>query len=181
MLDNQIIALIIQILLAGEATAGIPGTPIKQAFQPTMQGVNTQPTAYIYKVGDHRYGFTRRVDEWDTDDEVIKHIEIQQYETTFQLSALATQNPSTPNQYTASDICNLCASILASSVAIQTLETQSPPMGIQKISNARNPYFLDDFQQNEANPSFDFVISHKQVIKSTTPIITTTDIGLYEV
>src|SRR6202046_3318936 len=119
MLDNQLFALIISTLIAGEATVGIPNTPVKQAFQPTNQGVNTQPTAYLYKIGDRRYGYLLREDIWDIVNSVMIHTESQQYETTFQLSALATQNPQTPTQYTAYDICNLCASILQSNVAIQ--------------------------------------------------------------
>ena len=64
MLDNQLFALVISAIIAGEAAAGVPGTPVKQAFQPTQQGVNTQPTAYLYKVGDRRLGFRAATDVW---------------------------------------------------------------------------------------------------------------------
>ena len=57
MLDNALVALLISTITAGETTAGIPGTPVAAAFQNTRQGINTQPTAYIYKLGDRRYGF----------------------------------------------------------------------------------------------------------------------------
>jgi hypothetical protein len=179
MLDNQLFALIISALIAGEAIAGIPGTPVKQAFQPTKQGVNTQPTAYLYKIGDHRYGYTGRCDYWDKTTSQMVHVETQQYETTFQLSALATQNPKTPMQYTASDILNLCASILQSSVAIQTFEAQG--VGIERITDIRNPYFLDDREQNEACPSFDFTVCHKQIIRSSSPIIQSTELQILTV
>jgi hypothetical protein len=244
-----LIALTIQILLAGETIAGITGTPIAAAFQNTRQGVDSQPTAYIYKIGDRRYGFTRRSDCWEpvqsaaftgaisgtvltvsalasgninvgdilsgagipanttiaskgtgtggigtynlstslsissepltTATMTMVHTEEQQYETTFQLSALATQNPATPTQYTASDICNLCAAILQSSVAIQTFEANG--VGIERVTDVRNPYFDDDRQQNSASPSFDYCLTHKQTIKSTTPIISTTVIQIDEV
>jgi hypothetical protein len=248
-LDNTLISLTIQVLLAGEVVAGISGTPIAAAFQPSAQGVNTQPTAYIYKVADRRYGSLRRSDCWQpvqsasftgsisgavltvtavasgkinigdilsgtgitgnptiasngsgtggtgtynlsasfsvsseamtTATMTMVHTEEQQYETTFQLSALATQNPATPTQYTASDICNLCAAILQSSVAIQTFEANQ--VGIERVTDVRNPYFDDDRQQNEASPSFDYCLTHKQIIVSTTPVIQSTTIGLYEV
>jgi hypothetical protein len=178
-LDNSLILLTIKILIVGESTAGIPGTPIAAAFQPTRQGVNTQPTAYIYKIGDRRYGSLRRSDCWNIDTSKMVHTEEQQYETTFQLSALATQNPSTPVQYTASDICNLCAAILQSSVAIQTFEANG--VGIERVTDVRNPYFDDDRAQNEANPSFDYCLTHKQKITSTTPIISSTTVDVYEV
>lgn len=179
MLDNQLIALTIQILIAGEAAAGIPGTPIAAAFQPTLQGVNTEPTGYIYKIGDHRYGSPLRSDKWDTDSNTMVHTESQQYETTFQLSALATQNPNSPDQYTASDIVNLMAAILQSSVAIQTFQQNN--VGILRITDARNPYFMDDREQYEASPSFDFILTHKQTIITATPISQTTELQVVQV
>lgn len=179
MLDNAIFTLIISILTAGEATAGISGTPIAQSFQPQQQGVNSEPTAYLHKLFDRRYGTVFREDVWDSDTSTMIHTETQQYETTFQISALATQNPATPSQYTASDICNLCASILQSSAALTTL--QANQIGIERITDVRNPYFQDDRGQNEASPSFDFVITHKQIITSSVPIITSTTFNVYEI
>lgn len=172
MLDNQLIALVIQVVLEGESTAGIPGTPLKQAFQPTLQGVNTQPTAYLHKVGDRRVGFVFRSDVWDADAGQMVHTEQQVYETTFQVSALATQDPKTPAQYTASDVLNLLASILQSSAAIEAFEAEG--VGIERISEVRNPYFMDDRQRYEACPSLDFTLSHSQIIATTTPVVTET-------
>ena len=179
MLDNTIIALIISTLVAGETIAGIPGLPIAAAFQPTQQGVNTNPTIFIYKISDHRYGSMLREDIWDQVHSVMDHIESQQYETTFQISALATQNPKTPTQYTASDICNLCAAILQSDVAIQTM--QAAGVGVMRVTEVRNPYFQDDRARFEASPSFDIVVTHKQTISSTIPIINAETIEVYEV
>lgn len=179
MLDNALIALVIKTVIAGEAIAGIPDTPVKQAFQPTQQGANTKPTAYLYKIGDRRYGFVRRTDCWDVERSQIIHTELQKYETTFQISALATQNPATPTQYTDSDILNLVASILQSSTAIAILRAAG--VGIERVTDVRNPYFQDDRQRNEASPSFDFVLTHDQIIKSTTPIVESTEINIYEI
>ena len=177
MLDNALIALVINTLIAGEAIAGISGTPVKQAFQPTAQGANSQPTAYLHKLFDRRYGFLGRSDIWDSTQ--IVHTETQQYETTFQLSVLATQNPATPNQYTASDICNLCAAILQSSVSVASLQAQG--VGIERITDVRNPSFLDDREQFEYSPNFDFVLTHKQIITSTTPILQSEELAIYTV
>lgn len=162
----------------GETIAGIPGTALAQAFQPTSEGVSSTPTLFFYKVGDRRYGYPFWEDYWDEMSETIIHKEIQTYESTFQLSALASQNPVSPGM-TASDILNLAASILQSSVTVQFL--QANDLGIERITDVRNSYFLDDRQQNEANPSFDFVIVHKQVIQTTTPVLQEVDIGLYSI
>jgi hypothetical protein len=249
MLDNQLIALIISTIVAGEAAAGIPGTPIKQAFQPTQQGVNSQPTGYLYKIGDRRVGTPRRSDVWapvqsaaftgsisgtmlivsalasgninvgdvlfgsgvpanitiaslgsgtggtgtynlstslsisseamTSATMTMVHTELQKYETTFQISALATQNPTTPTQYTASDIVNLIAYILQSSVAINTFQASN--VGIERIMDVRNPYFMDDRQRFEASPSLDFVLAHDQIITTATPIVNAEELQILTV
>lgn len=179
MLDNALISLIISTIIAGEAIAAIPGLPIKQAFQPTQQGVNTGPTAYLYKVGDHRYGWVAREQVWDVARSEMVATELQQYETTFQMSALATQDPNNTTGYTASDILNLVASILQSAVSIQTLQDNG--VGILRITDVRNPYFTDDRDRHAAEPSFDFVVTHKQIVTSTTPVIESTEFQILEV
>ncbi len=176
MLDNALIALIISTIIDQETIAAIPGTPIKQAFQPQQQGVNTIPTAYLYKIGDKRFGYPQKIDVWDSESESMIHKEMQQYETTFQISTLATQNPSTPEAYTASDILNLIAYILQSSATIAILEAQG--VGILRIADIRNPYFIDDRGRNEASPSMDFVLTHKQIVLSTNPIIQDTEFNI---
>lgn len=179
MQDNTLIALVISTLIAGEAAAGIPGTPIAQAFQPTMEGTNSVPTAYLHKIGDRRYGFLARNDVWNQTSSTLVHTEDQKYETTFQLSFLATQNPTTPTQLTASDFLNLCAAILQSDVAIATF--QAAGAGIERITDVRNAYFTDDRQQYEALPSFDFIMVHDQIITTTTPVLESVEIDVYAI
>lgn len=180
MLDNALFQLIITALVNGETLMGLAGTPIAQNFQPTQQGVNTQPTVFIYKVGDKSYGFLKRTDLWDSNTSTMVHTESQQYESTFQISTLATQNPKTPNQYTASDIANSCMAIMRSDATRAYLLQNG--VGIERPGpETRNPYFPDDRKRNEASPSFDFVLTHKQIITSSVPIVDATVINLYEV
>lgn len=179
MLDNDLIKLIISTLIAGESGRGIAGTPIAQAFQPTAQGTNTKPTAFLTKISDHRYGFPLRQDVYDSVNEIMVHTEIQVYESMFQLSTLAAQNPTTPQIYTASDIANLCASILQSDAAMVLFQAQD--VGIERVTDVRNPYFEDDHQRYEASPSFDFVMIHKQIIGGTVPVLVTEEFGIYSI
>lgn len=176
MLDNPLITLIINTIIAGEASANIAGTPIKQAFQPTQQGVNTVPTAYLYKINDTPYGSPLRTDIWNPDINTMVHTETQTYETTFQISALATQNPANQQQYTASDIINLIRYILQSSVTIATLLAND--VGIERVTAVRNTPFEDDRQRHEFEPSFDFIVTHKQTITTTSPIVVSTEINI---
>lgn len=183
MLDNALITVIIGLIKSGLVSRGLdPALLILQAYQPTDQGVPTANSAYIFKIGDRRYGFVEITDRWDEDLQLQIHTELQQYETTFQMSALAAQDPANPTQMTASDILNLIASILQSEAAITALETTQPfAMGIMRVTDVRNPYFTNDRGQLQADPSFDFTISHKQVIVTNDPTLETVEFQLLRV
>lgn len=179
MLDQALTKLVIDTIIAQEATAGITGTPIKQAFQPTQQGMNSEPTGYLYKIGDHRRGTQLKTEVWDPDTSKMVHTEIQEYETTFQISVLATQDPKTPTAYTASDIVNLIAYILQSQKTIEVL--QAANVGIYKIGDVRNPAFVDDRDRHEFNPSFDFTLTHKQIVGSFSGVVDSTQFQIHPV
>ena len=176
MFDNPLITLLISTIIAGEPVAGIPNTPLAQAFQPTQQGVNTGPTAYLYKIYDVALGSPQRSDVWNQTSETIVHTETQEYETTFQISALSTQDPNNQNQLTASDILNLIRSILQSTSTIAALAAQG--VGMLRVHDIRNTPFVDDRGRNEYSPSLDFTVQHKQIITSTAPIVSEVEIVL---
>lgn len=198
MLDNQLITLIIQILNTGFANLGVPamtGVLVKQANQPTQQGANSAPTVYLTKIGDRRIGSMKRSSVWvpatslnittesgteittesgnpiGTDAGSMVNTQLQQYETSFQLSVLATQDPSDLTALTASDILNYAAFVMQADDCISALESNG--IGILRINQVRNPYFSDDRQRFEAVPSFDFTLTHKQIIVKNAPIIST--------
>ena len=173
MLDNALITLIIATIIAGEAIAGVSGTPIQQAFQPTQQGIPKTTSAFLYKVGDVALGFPSRTDVWDEDTATMIHTESQKYETTFQISAQSIQDPLDQSQYTASDILNLIRSILQSSDTIATFIASG--VGILRVHDIRNASFSDDYARNEYSPSLDFVIEHTQTITSTAPVVESVD------
>jgi hypothetical protein len=106
----------------------------------------------------------------------LDHHEVQYIEVTFQVSALVLQYPVTPNQYTASDLVNEVASIMQSDNTIFTLNDQG--IGILRVTDVLNPYFVDDRDQFEASPSFDFTLVYKSDRISTVPIITNNDFAL---
>lgn len=162
MLDNELFTLLIDILARGEIVANLPPIAIVQAYQPTQQGIGSTPTAYLHKVSDHRLGFPYRADTWDPVIGQLVHLEVQDYETTFQLSALSTQKPATPMQLTASDIVNQMAYILQSSSTIEKLNAQG--VGMLRIQDIRNAPFLDDRDRFEFSPSLDFTVQHKQIV-----------------
>jgi len=98
------------------------------------------------------------------------YTESQQYLTTFQFSALATQDPSNVNSLTASDILNYARAVMQSLAFVTAIEAQG--VGVLRIGAVRNPYFDDDRSRWEACPSFDLTFTHKQLISSVQPIVT---------
>lgn len=179
MQDNQLIQLFLPIINQGLINDGFTQVAVKQANQPTMQGINTGPTIYFYKIGDKRYGFLGRYDKWDINTSQMIHKEIQVYETTFQVSALVLQDPLTPNQYTSSDLVNEAAAIMQSDYARAIMIKQN--VGILRVTDVSNPYFFDDHDQFEASPSFEFTLTHLQTRVSIDPVIDLYDVRVNRV
>ena len=168
-LDNNIIQVFRPLIINGLSNFGITAD-LKQNFQPTKQGANILATVYFFKIGDKRVGSVNRDSYWDVDLEKMFYTEEQVYETTFQINALVKQSPSVIG-LTASDVVNYVSSILQSRNTIDVLAGSS--LSIYRISDIRNPYFLADDNNYEANPSFDFILQHNQTITSEVPIIST--------
>jgi hypothetical protein len=169
MTDNQLIQLFLPIIQAGLIADGYVDVITKQANQPTQQGINSGPTVYFYKVSNKRYGFLGRWDKWNSLSNTMVHTEAQYYETTFQVSALVRQYPITPDQYTASDLVNEVASIMQSDNTRAILNAAG--VGILRVTDISNPYFVDDHDNFEAVPSFDFVLTSQSFRTSTDPKI----------
>lgn len=167
--DNQLIQLFLPIINAGLLADGFTNVTVKQSNQPTMQGINTTPTVYFFKVNNKRYGYLGRDDTWNGSQMV--HTELQYFETVFQVSALVLQNPKFTSLPTASDLVNEVASIMQSDNTRAILNSSG--VGILRISDILNPYFVDDKDNFEASPSFDFTLVYENTRTSTTPIINT--------
>jgi hypothetical protein len=167
MTDNQFIQLFLPIINAGLIADGFPNTVVQAANQPTQQGVPLIQTVFFFKLANKRYGFLGRYDLWDSVHSTMAHTESQYYETTFQVSAFVPQNPKTPNQITASDLVNEVASIMQADTTLATLNAAG--VGILRITDITNPYFISDKDQFKASPSFDFTLTSLANRISSTP------------
>ena len=176
--DNSLIQLFLPLIQAGLAADGFNNVVVQQANQPTQQGSPTAPTVYFYKLYDKRYGFLKRIDEWDSNLNRMAHHEKQYYETSFRFQALVLQNPKYPT-YTASDLANEVACILQSDSTLFALNAQG--VGVLRITDIANPYFTDDRDNFEAIPSFDFTMLYLNDRFSTNPIVDTYQYGIYPV
>lgn len=168
MTDNQLIQLFLPIIQNGLIADGFNGITVKQSNQPTQQGIPTSPILYFYKLASKRYGFLGRHDKWVINSMI--HTESQYMETTFRISSLVLQYPITPNQYTASDLIYEVSSIMQSDSTRDILNKSN--IGILRVVNLPNPYFVDDRDQFEASPSFDFTLTYQNFRNSINPIIT---------
>ena len=179
-LDNVLFTKIIDILNSGFAKfPAVPNPVVIQKYQPVAEGVPSCPTVFLYKIGDNRLGWPEKHSCWDRVKGIETHTELQVYETTFQISALVTQDPSNPAAYTASDIINYAAYIMQSAATVTAL--QAIGIGIYKVSDVRNPYFSDDRVRYEASPSFDLTLVHSQIIVTNVPIASSITVEVLEV
>ena len=168
--DNTLIQLFLPIIQVGLIADGFTTTSVKHSNQPTLQGINTNPTVYFFKVGNKRYGYLGRHDKWNTNTSQFNHTEYQYFETTFQVAALVLQNPLDLTIPTASDLVNEVASIMQSDNTRAILNASG--VGILRVSEVTNPYFTDDHDNFEASPSFDFVLTYLNKRVSIDPQIT---------
>lgn len=177
MVDNQLYKELIQVIKNGLLQYGI-NAAVKQANQPTQQGAESAPTIYLTKIFDKRYGFVQREEFWNLEKGMFDHREIQQYESTFQANAFSTQSTGI-NSVTASDLANYAAGVLQSDFAINALRAHD--IGILRVLQVRNPYFTNDKERFEASPSFDFVLTHKQILTAVTPAVVGVEYGIHRV
>lgn len=176
--DNDIFKLVIGIIntaLTAQAVTAL----VKQSYQPRQQGVPTENTVFIQKISNKRVGFLARDDIWDMDTELFVHTEKQWIEATYQITALAIQDPNDSTLLTASDLANVVAQIMQTDATLLALRAQN--VGILRVTDVRNPFFTDDRERFEASPSFDFTVTYEQVYISETPVIESTELKIIEV
>lgn len=178
MLDNALITLLINQVEAILTGINQP-FPVQQKYQPTQTGTPTEPTIFLYKLFDDVIGQPAKTDKWDDVASQMVHTETTQYATHFQMSALSIQDPANQAQLTASDILNFARYAVQSAVFVANMEAQG--VGVFDVTQVRNPYFDDDHDQFEASPSFDFVLTHKQIIVTTTPILQSEELRILRV
>lgn len=178
MLDNELIQVFYPILMNGFIDYGIT-IKIRQSFQPTQTGTETNPVLTFFKVSDKRYGWQRKFSYWDEDLLEMKHLERQIYESTFQISGLSAQDPTKINSLTSSDLVNTASSIIQSDATIDELKKNG--VGILRVTDIRNTPFSDDRDQFEFSPSFDVILRHIQERTISVPDITLIEQRIYKV
>lgn len=171
-------------LISGFTALNLVAPQIKQSYQPRQQGTPTGPVLFMQLIAQHRYGSMGRNYEWippvppETEGREVR-TETQIFEAMFQISALSPQDPADDAQLTAGDLANYAAYILQSDTGMAQLLASG--IGIERITDVRNPKFDDDRDQFEASPSFDFVLTHKQIVTSEVPVLQSTEFLMKQV
>lgn len=190
MLDNQIFAEFITLLQpAIDAQFGLnPRILLMQKNQPTQQGTDSDPRVFVEKLPTHFYGFPRSdydlplpdpTNPNDPANDQIPEMTVQLELSIFQFSALVIQNPSNLNIPTADDVIRFVARRMQTDSI--RLALRNAGLNVLRITDVRNPYFIDDRERFEAHPSFDVTLQHYESITDTVQRVNTWDVEIYPV
>lgn len=158
MLENELIKNLRDAITLG--LSDMPNVKVLQAYQPIANGANTTPTVYLSRISDKRYGFNRRVSVDDfSGNQITTNTQI--IETTFQVNAWIKRSLKDVNQFTANDLVHKVSAVLSTDETMTFLKGKN--LSILRITEIRNPYFKDNNNQNEASPSFDVTVIHREV------------------
>lgn len=174
MTENEIFTAVRQVLLEGFTDLQVDGD-VKRNYQPTKQGANSKPTIYFSKASQRRYGHLQRADI--RDDDTMRHIEKQLYETIIRFTGQVLEAPNT--SYTSSDLLDDAAFVLQRDKTRLALRDKG--IGIQRITDIRHVFNVDEQDKYQSTPSFDITITHSQIKETTSPIIYKWELNQYRV
>ncbi len=180
MTDKELAALFMSSLPPLMATqTALTGVVLARKFQPRQQGAATGPIVYFFKVGDHNHGSPKREELLNGAGVVFDQTQRQLVESTYQFSAWIPQSPQDVAAPTESDVLNIVSAIMQSDTIIQAFEAAG--VGVLRITDVRNPYFVDEHDRFEAEPTFDIVLTHYRNLAFTVPAVDTYEANIYRV
>ena len=179
MTDNQLAILFRAQLLAGLARHGLSAVPVVASYQPTSEGRVTEAAIYFFALPESRHGWQGRRRKVNLQTHKIDTTEVQIIQGGFQVFALAPQDPQNLALPTAKDLVNIAAMICNSQVFAQAMHRAG--VGVQRVTEIRNPYFVNDQGQFEASPSFDIKITHQRSLSEITPVVDDFAISIHRV
>lgn len=177
--DNALVGNIIAAIQTGLIAQGIT-VGIQQAFQPTTEGVSSEPAILIHKTMDDRYGWVGRKDVVNTGTVVtVTHTETEKLVTSYEIGAIAQVDPSNISALTAADYVKAVARTLQSEACILSLQALN--IGTDRIQQIKTRFFRDDKGQNETYPNFTVTFVHDDVLTSEINSTTTVIPGIYPI
>lgn len=169
MIEGDVQKAIVAILKQAFIDQGYPQIGLKQSNQPTKQGVPSTPYVFFTKVTNQKIGSPgRKYDNYDEPGRQVDQTDNYWIGATYQFSSLIKQDITDEDSVSAYDIMELTAAILQNISIIQQFRERG--ISIERITDIRQPFFLDDNDEFEAEPSFDVVLTYNQTITFKTPI-----------
>lgn len=157
----------------------LPGVQAQRNFQPRQQGANSSPTIYWVKLTEPRHGSPQRKEVWNDTTSQFDHAESQLVTALWQFMADIPQDPANANELTESDVLAVACAIMQSDAVIATFKAAG--VGIQRVTEVRNPQITDDRDRFSAMPSFDVTFSHYRTRVTTLPAVVTYDADIRRV
>lgn len=154
MKEIELDVLMRQTLIASLSAAGIVGYPVIAGYQQRGQG-RVSTGIYYWTIGEHNYGWQGAKTIVVGDELFTKEMQI--VEQTYQIQTFVKERDA---EYSALDLATKIRMAISSRLFINALAVYN--IGVQRPTSIRSPFFVNDRDQYEANPSFDFVLSHKR-------------------
>lgn len=172
MTDNDVWVILTAMLDSAIVSSGLDASNVifARAVQPRQEGAISQPALYCHRISSKRYGWQSRKDNYNSTDDNFDHTESIITESVYQVSAEVSEDPNDLSELTAFDVVSRIALQLNSYAVRQFL--LSNDIAIIRIIDVRTPFFKNESDQFEPEPSFDFTISYKQNIMSKVSSIT---------
>lgn len=156
--QKELFAAITEPLTALLLKLNINDLPIYASYQRGDNG-RVLKAAYMYPVAEEPRGWQSH----KTVQGVTSMVQNQQ--DTYQLQVFIPDDPTNPVQTTAIDYANTLRAIIQSPQYVAELAKSN--IGIQRPTGIRPTYFQNEQDEYEANPNFDFVVSHKRELVLT--------------
>ncbi|CDG21066.1 conserved protein of unknown function [Xenorhabdus poinarii G6] len=170
MTDNEVYVAIRRQLLKQLAEAGI-AIPVVAGFQSTKQG-RADNFVMFFPIEEAAHGWQGR--NYNIVGRDANHREIQLVEKTLQMQGIGTYQALTANDITAT-----ARMIVNSLPFVEALRKQH--IGVQRASNLRTPFFINDQGNYEMSPSFDVKITHSRMITPNTAVVNALYSGIYRI
>lgn len=172
LLDNDVYRALIFELRDRLNTLGYSHVLIKQSYQPTQQSTPNAPVLFLHKIANSQIGTGLRYNK-------LKRRQEHIVSATYQVDALAQQDPSDINSFTAGDLVSLAADITQSYGYIRSLVAAG--ISVEKVTSIRPSYFIDDKGRNELSPSFDLTVTYTRNYEQTVNEVTNVETNIFGV
>lgn len=154
---------------------------VKQAYQEKFKtGPEQGAGLYLSIVGRKRYGQQRRRKSYN---ETTEKIDVESSFirlVTFQVDAVKPKvDPGDFDELTAGDLADMAADGLNMDFIREQLKATG--IGIDRITEVRPAYMLDENDQHESNPSFDVTLSYRKSYNTEVNVVTSSQANLQRV